>query len=437
MKNNILISCLLTANILTANVLLPSAAYDLALKNSNKIKSSSHQVDAKKEDLNQFISRYYPQIDLTIDYNDTDFEYNELSNRSNYDITEKSLDYTLSLRQSLYNHETDTKLNVERKRVELYKIKLKREKQELSKDVFNSYLLALNSKNKIELLNAYLLSNKQKLVAIEKRYKMSLSSKMDLLESTVELNRSKIDLIKEKKLFKTYLLKLEQLTNMQDIKLPTINLENFEIGSIINKKDLLKNKDSYLKNNLEYIESNKAIQLSNLELLNAKSSHYPTLDFDARYTKYVSDAITSDYENSMKFSVKLKIPLYSGGYVSSKIKSSKIMQKASQEDLEVVKNNLTLKYDELLSLLNTSIRSVDLYKEALSSSKSYLEFISLGYENGLKSSIDLHEAKNKVFEIKYEYIKNIQEFIGVYVDYLILNNDIERLNKIDNIITKG
>ncbi|MGB3751628.1 MAG: TolC family protein [Arcobacteraceae bacterium] len=438
MKNKLLILCIVSVNSLYANVLYPSQAYTLALENANTIKSSTLQIDAKKEDLNQWSSKYYPQVDFTVDYNTFDYETN---NNASYNPgtneLERSLDYTLALRQSIYNHETTTKIALERKRVYLSEVQLQREKQELSQEVFKAYMIALNSQNKIDLLKAYLGHNEQKLEAIQKRYKLTISSKMDLLESKVEVSRSKIDLIKEEKLLKTYLLKLKQLTNLEDIQLPKIDFENFEISSLINDDDLSQDADTYLENNLEYIQSNETIKLLNLEIQNAKSGHYPTLDFDARYTLFDSDSETTDYENSLRWSIKLNIPLYSGGYTSSRVTSSQINQKASYEDLEVVKKDLSLRYDELLSLLNTSIRSVDVYKEALISSKSYLDFILQGYDNGLKSSIDLYDAKSKVFEIKYEYTKNIQEFIQVYVDYLILNNDIEKLSQIDDIIKKS
>ena len=438
MKNRIAILIVLNLNFLYGDVLFPSQAYELALKNANSIKSSTLQLDANKEGLNQWSSKYYPQVNAIIDYNDFDYTTNEnASYQPGTKEDERSLDYTLSLQQSLYNHETRTKLDLERKRVHLAEIKLERQKQELSQEVFQAYMTALNSQNRIDLLNSYLKYNEQKLESIQKRYKMTISSKMDLLEAKVEVSRSQIDLVKEKKLLKTYLLKLEQLTNLKNIQLPKIDFENFEISSIINENDLMQKEDSYLKNNLEYIQSYETIKLLNLEVTNAKSAHYPTLDFDARYTKFNSSSETTDYENSMRWSFKLQIPLYSGGYVSSKVKTSKLNQKASYEDLEVVTKELTLKHDELLSSLNTSIQSVDVYKEALISSKSYLEFISQGYDNGLKSSIDLYDAQNKVFEIKYEYIKNIQEFMQVYVEYVILNNDIEKLSNIDNIIKKG
>jgi len=337
----------------------------------------------------------------------------------------------------LINHETNSKIKLEKQRINIAEIKLQRQKQELSQEVFQSYMQAMNSQNKIELLSAYLNYNEQKLEAVDKRFELTISSKMDLLQSQVEVSRSKIDLLKEQKLLQTYLLKLKQLTNAEAIELPKIDFENFEISSLLQKQDLLNNKEIYLQNNLEYLQSNETVELLNLEVINAKSAHYPKLDFDARYTKYDSDSDTTDYENSMRWSIKLQIPLYTGGYTSSKIKTTQLNQKATYEDLEVVKKDLTLRYDELVSLLNTSIQGVDVYKEALISAKSYLEFITQGYDNGLKSSIDLYEAQSKVFEIRYEYVQNIQEFIKVYVDYLILNNDIEKLTKIDDIIKKS
>jgi len=438
MKNKLFILCTVTLSSLYANVLYPSQAYTLALQNANTIKSSALQIDAKKEDLNQWSSKYYPQVDFTVDYNTFDYETNNnTSFNPGTEELERSLDYTLGVRQSIYNHETGTKLEVERKRISLSKVQLKRDKQELSKEVFKAYMTALNSQNKIDLLKAYLGYNEQKLEAIEKRFKLTISSKMDLLESQVEVSRSKIDLVKEEKLFRTYLLKLKQLTNLENIELPKIDFENFEISSLINDVELSQDADTYMENNLEYIQAKETVKLLNLEIQNAKSAHYPTLDFDARYTLFDSDSETTDYENSLRWSIKLNIPLYSGGYASSRVTSNQINQKASYEDLEVVKKDLSLRYDELFSLLNTSIRSVDVYKEALVSSKSYLEFISQGYDNGLKSSIDLYEAKSKVFEIKYEYTKNIQEFIQVYVDYLVLNNNIEKLSQIDDIIKKS
>ena len=437
MKNKIFILSLVALGTLQASVLFPSTAYQLALENDNTIKSSTLQLEASKEEINQWISKYYPQINGTIDYNNFDYELNEYSLSADKDREELSLDYSVSLQQSLINHETNTKVDLEKQKLTISEIKLQRQKQELSQEVFQSYMAAVNSQNKIELLKSYLNYNEQKLEAVDKRFALKISSKMDLLQSQVEVSRSKIDLVKEQKLLQSYLLKLKQLTNMDNIELPKIDFEHFEIDSLVQKQDFLNNKKVYLENNLEYMQSNATIKLLNLEVINAKSAHYPKLDFDARYTKYDSDSDTTDYENSMRWSIKLQIPLYSGGYTSSRVKTTQLNQKATYEDLEVVKKSLTLQYDELISLLNTSIQGVDVYKEALISAKSYLEFITQGYDNGLKSSIDLYEAQSKVFEIRYEYIQNIQEFIKVYVDYLILNNDIEKLTKIDDIIKKG
>lgn len=438
MKSNIAAKLLFltAAAALNAQVVMPSKVYQLAVENSSKIKSSKLQLEAKKEDINQVISRLYPQISGSVDYSDTDYNINELQNVRNRDINEVSLDYTLSLKQSIYDHEIYTKLDLERKRVELFDIKVQLQSLELSNEVLNTYFEALKSKNKIDLLNAYLRFNEQKLEAVQKRFDMNLSDKMELLKTKVDLNRSKIDLAKEKKLFEVYLLNLKQQTSLENIDIPEIDFENFDLSFFEDKQSMEKNKEDYLYNNLQLLQAKKGIELSELTIDNARSVHYPKLSFDARYTAYNSDDITTDYENYKRLMVSLQIPLYQGGAAQSRVRSSKLAKKASVEDLEVARKEIELKYNEIVAKIDASIKSTNVYKEALESSKSYLEFVTLGYENGLKSIIDLLEAENKLHEIKYEYIQNIQEFVQSYVEFLIITNNLGKLDKVDNLVIK-
>jgi len=91
MKSKIFILLFLALGTLHASVLFPSSAYELALENNNAIKSSTLQLEATKEGLNQWISKYYPQINATIDYNNFDYELNEYSLSADKDRAETSL----------------------------------------------------------------------------------------------------------------------------------------------------------------------------------------------------------------------------------------------------------------------------------------------------------------------------------------------------------
>ncbi len=438
MKNNIIkfaLTLLVLGQFIYAETITPFAAYKLALDNSNKLKANEYQVLSKEESLNQYYAKLYPTVSASINYNDTNYERNELINSSNPKVNELSLDYMISLRQTLYDHELYTKIDVEKKRTELYNIDYKINAQKLAEEVLGVYLEIFKSKNKISLLSSAIDYSQQKLKLMEKKFDMQLANKMDFLEAKVEFDRNRIELVKEKKIYDMNMLKLKQLINKEDIDIPVLDLNKFStnVSKNISKFDF---KEEDIKNNLEIVQAQLAIEMSRLEVKNAFSAHYPKLTFDARYTLYESDDATTDYENYSKVAVNLEIPLYQGGAISSRVEEKRLMENASFQDLQALEKDLKVKFAELKSQLKNSTESMSVYNDALLSAKTYEESINLGYKNSLKSIIDVYEARNKIFEIEAEYIQNIQNFIDSYVGFLILTDNLDNLSLIDTIIKK-
>jgi outer membrane protein len=75
-----------------------------------------------------------------------------------------------------------------------------------------------------------------------------------------------------------------------------------------------------------------------------------------------------------------------------------------------------------------------LYLESLNSAKAYLNSIEQSFNAGLKSSLDLNDAKSKLYEVKYRFIENIYDMIDAYINLLIITNNFEHLKLVDNII---
>lgn len=118
MKNNIIkfiFIYLVSSQFIYAEIITPYEAYKLALDNSNKLKSKEYQVLSKKEALNQYYARLYPTVSASINYNDTNYERNELIKSSNPKVNEVSLDYMINLRQTLYDREVYTKIDLEKR----------------------------------------------------------------------------------------------------------------------------------------------------------------------------------------------------------------------------------------------------------------------------------------------------------------------------------
>ena len=117
MKNNKLIISLFFFNILLSNlyaeVLLFSKAYELALENSNGIKSSAYLSQSDKEKIKQEESQLYPQINVSAYYKKSEY----VSNPSNAKTEQGLLNYAVSLRQSVYNPEIYSKIATQNQEV--------------------------------------------------------------------------------------------------------------------------------------------------------------------------------------------------------------------------------------------------------------------------------------------------------------------------------
>jgi outer membrane protein len=423
-SSRIFLISLVLFTISSAENLSISQAYTLALENSKHIKSSGYQLEANKEQLTQIKTDFYPQLYLSGNYGKKQYGTSGFGN---------SRGYTLSLQQSIYNPETLNRLDIEKSRIQLSTTEFQLQKQELSNTVLQLYIEVLKSKNKIKLYDTYKASQADKLRLVERKYEMKLSNKMDLLQGKVDYHFSEIDILKEKKLLKLNRLRLKHLTGRSMVTLPEATFKPIEIYTLQRMKDTVAIEKERLSN-LRIEQAQEAVHLSQQEITAASDGHLPTLSLSAQYSKIVADKSVSSLENTKSIMLQLQIPIYRGGKTESKIAASKLAYSAKQEELLQVQDDIKEEYEERWLLFNTAIHSLILYQEALKSANLYLDAIQQGLDNGLKSIIELNEAKTKLYEVKFKYNENIYEMISAYIQLLVLTNHLENLNIVDEII---
>ena len=416
---------------LSAEVINFSRAYELALENANTLHASIYAAEAEREKINQEDSQLYPQINFSTSYKKTEYETNPTKKLT----TQGLITYSLTARQSIYNPEVSTRVEMQESRSKYSDVKVEYEKEALAQELFKTYLDILKSHNKIELLESYLEYNRTKLEELSKKFEMNLSNKMDLLQMRVEYNSAVIELDKEKKLLNVYDLKFKHYIGDLAYELPTIESDKILLGTIEQMKAQVMGEHD-LQKSLRVKQAQAALEVSDSEIQNAKSGHLPKLTFDAAYNMYDTDTPTIDapYE-SLKYGMfSLNIPIYSGGYVTSRIDTSKLMKKAANEELENAKKEVQVFHDEYLAIFEASSDSVTMYKDALASAELYLEAINQGYDYGLKSIIDVNDANNKLNEVKYKYVENLYALVDSYIGLLMVTNNFKELNLLDKLV---
>lgn len=432
MKNKFKIIVLLSAYALNAEVLLFSGAYNLALENAHSIKSSTYQVEGAKERIEQEQSRLYPQINFSGYYKKSEYSYYDNERDS---LKQGLYNYGISVKQSIYNAENYSRINLETSKNRLYEIGIELEKEELAQTVFQAYLEVLKSNNKIKLYESYLEYTKSRLDELNKKYDMFMVSKMDLLEIGVEYKSAQIDLMKEKKILKVHKLRLKQLVGNAFYTLPTIDSDKNILDSIAKMKNTVFNKKDF-SSNLESKKSQLELNVSKDEIKNASAGHYPRLDLEGSIYAYDTDNpdIQAPYKNTKNVMLVLNVPIYSGGAVSSRIREMELSSKAVNEQLLDTNKEIEVKYEEYIALFEASAASVSMYKDAYESALLYVDSIEQGYKHGLKSIIDVNDAKNKQYEVKYKYIENIYGLVDSYIGLLIITNNFENIELLDNIV---
>lgn len=433
MKSKILLGLILSVNLYAKDFLTISEAYTLGLSEANQIKSSQYQYKAVQQRINQQKAYLFPQLSVSATVGKNDYTLNKRQRRIDYNVGGDTKNLAVSLSQVVYNPSLNKKIDIQKVRTNLFGIKNTILKQNFANKVLENYIEVLKSKNRIILLKTYIDYYKSLLDSAKEKLNINLVNQMDVLDIEVKLDSTKIQIEKEKELVKSYKKSLKYLTGVSNFNLPTGSMnyvKNTKIDEMLSVVKSFSNEN----NNLQYKQAVKGVELTQKQLEEAKSGHLPTLNIQARYTKYNPHDETAYYDNTKTVALSLSLPLYQGGLVKSKVIEAKLNKLAAIEDVKKVKNNINIQYEEELSNFKALIKSVKLYKKAYRSSKLYLLSAKKGYKSGLNSIVDINNAKTKLNEVKFKYMQNLYDMLTSYVKLLIITNNMDYLALADEII---
>lgn len=173
------------------------------------------------------------------------------------------------------------------------------------------------------------------------------------------------------------------------------------------------------KNNLNVALQQQVVEIASQEIERQNAGHLPTLDAVGGYNNTYANGTTTGLGSGSDMTVatiglQLQIPIYQGGYVSSKVREAAANQQKALDDLDAAKRQADLDARSAYLNLISSISQIKAYEQALSSSQSQLDSTSLGYEVGVRNSVDVLNAQQQFFGAKrdllqaqYAYLLNV------------------------------
>ena len=172
-------------------------------------------------------------------------------------------------------------------------------------------------------------------------------------------------------------------------------------------------------NNLNIQIQQDTAKLAEQEIARNQAGHLPTLDAVASYTNSYANGTISRFGAGNELQVgsiglQLQIPLYEGGAVSSRVRQAQLNKQRAQDDLTAVRRQTELDTQRAYLNLSSSIAQLKALDQAVISSQSQLDATQLGYQVGVRTSVDVLNAQQQFFSAKrdvaqarYNYLINI------------------------------
>lgn len=381
--------------------------YKLAQKNNISGEITKAKVLELDADIKSANSEFYPKISAVVGGEKVDSQSEPEVSKNNF-LAELRLKYNLYSFGSTTNR-IDSLKSLKKERVKLSNYTDTILRRKLKKQ----YYQAIYYKNVLGIIEEELKFNKKMRSQVGQRHKQGLVGRADVLEVSMRdatlkgkklQNQEKYQHTKDN-IRKMALIDHETVIEFQD----EIQHEHFDV----NVAELIKAAE---KNNLEISKSLGKVNSLNFKLAEAKANSLPEVYLSGRYGRMRYDEKYTEDSVEGLVGLYIDIPLFDGGSRTAKVAKEKA--RLVQEKLNFSRLNKAINIDVLHhheKMVNIH-RQVDLAEENLKSAKRYFKNVMNEYNRGVKNSLDLVSARDRLVNFKKDLILAKKDFLFAKYD---------------------
>ena len=177
------------------------------------------------------------------------------------------------------------------------------------------------------------------------------------------------------------------------------------------------------------IENNPALKAKQFQVQSteanvetARAGHWPTLYLNGTYGDRRSDGsstdnidgTTSDFENQSKsrsVGLTLRVPIFSGGTVSSQVRQALAQRDVAADEFEQQKRGLVRNTRNAYQTLVAGISEVEARRSAVVSARSAYDASQVGLEVGTRTVLDVLTNQQNLFNAEREFARSRYNFL--------------------------
>ncbi len=295
--------------------------------------------------------------------------------------------------------------------------------QDLLVRVAGRYFDVLAAEDTLDAADATLQAVTRQLEQAEKRFEVGLIAITDVQEARAAHDNATAGVILAKRSLATAHEYLRELTgeDYQELVKPADDMpldqpEPGDQATWVTKAET---------QNMNVIASRLGVDIAKANVKIAESGHMPTVQLYANYGQYSSDATQTNKvtggtavtgpadanQTEDTYGVQVTLPIFSGGVTQSQVREQVYLHRASREKLEGALRSASRETRDAWFGVVAEKARVKALKQAVASNQTALEATEAGFEVGTRTTVDVLDARRRLFEAQRDYARSRYDYL--------------------------
>lgn len=406
--------------------------YELALENDAQLKAEQAQYLANREAENLGLSQLLPQIGANYSRSGSDTE----TDRESFSVGDDGIEtidttinsdtitegFQVSLSQALFDLPAWFSFQSGKELSKQAEATFAGNQQNLIVRVVEAYLLVLRAQDNLEASKAQERAFERQLEQTQQRFEVGLIAITDVYEAQAAYDLSQVNRIVDENNVSVALERLSVLTGQRHDNLNILK-EDFEIKPP-EPLDRAAWVDFALANNFDLKAAGYGEEAARQNSKSNALEHaftisggytYSDTETDGRQTIEPETPFNSSPYSSTdgdSWQVRVDMPLYSGGAISSnRRKSAQEFNAARENRINLSRNTVTATRSLHMTVIS-DVSRVKARRQSIVSSTSALDATQAGYEVGTRNVVDVLNAQNTLFAAQRDYANSRYDYIN-------------------------
>lgn len=309
--------------------------------------------------------------------------------------------YTLQFAHPLWRAQSKIQVQQAETALKQFEAQLAQAQQDLAVRVAQAYFDVLLAQDSVALSSAKKSAISEQLAQAKRNFEVGTATITDTHEAQARYDLAVSEEIANQNDLEIKLRALEQLVGRRPPALALLR-ENITLP-VPNPNNM----DAWVKGavarNPQVLAIDSQYQVAKQEIERNKAAYKPTVDAvsNLNHQAYTSDNLsTGERTITGQIGVQLNVPILDGSLRQSRVREAVALAERSRQDLEDARRTAALNARQQFLAVNSFAAQTKALEQALVSTRSALDSTKLGQEVGVRTSIDVLNAQQQLFQAR-------------------------------------